>query len=146
MPSLGFALAAVAALLVGANSCHAGILLPDEVGFDADDLERALKALDQGGTSSSSGQNSPQSWPPEDDNQSRDPIGLLKSSLPMGGGSSSTSTSLSGGAIGSGVVLCLLNGTITHRDDTQLGRLPEDHGLSLPAPPGTYLLRPPRNA
>jgi hypothetical protein len=41
-------------------------------------------------------------------------------------------------------MICLLSSAITLADDTSLSRLPEDHGLSLPDPPGTDLLRPPR--
>ena len=134
-------LAAVVVMLSSATVARAGILMPQQVGFDANDLDRDLGA---GAGSSSSRQNSPQS-PPSDNDRQSNPLDLLKSSLPTSSSSSSTSTSSAGGAVGSGVVLCVFNNTLTLRDDSPFGQLAEDHGLSLPDPPGTDLLRPPRS-
>ena len=135
---------AVAALLAGTSTCRAGILTQDGLRFDAADLDRALSDNAAGAATSTSPSRSPQQqWPPSDNDRGNDPLGFLKSSLPTGS-SSSTSTSSSGGAVGSGVVLCLFNSTITFADESPLGRLVEERGLTLPAPPGTDLLRPPR--
>ena len=135
-------LTAMLAFASWAGTAQAGILLPEQVGFDAKDLERSLS--DEGAGSSRSSKNETPSWPSDNDDQQRTPLGLLKSSLPTSSSSSSSSSSGSG-AVGSGVVLCIFNSTITIDDDAPLSRLAESHGLSLPDPPGTDLLRPPRS-
>ena len=136
---------AVAVVLHGdAPVSNAGILLPQEVGFDANDLERALSEDGTAGAATSSRGRESQSWPPRENDKEQNPLGLLNSPLPMGNSSPSSSSSSAGGAVGSGIVLCLFNSTIAIADDAPLGRLAEDHGLSLPDPPGTNLLRPPR--
>jgi hypothetical protein len=132
-----------------ASESQAGILLPQQVSFDSSDLERALDAgpstATSGATSSSStSRRTSHEWPPSDSDQPTNPLELVKSSLPTSNSSSSTSTSSAGGAVGSGVVLCAFNNTLTLRDDSPLGQLAEDHGLALPEPPGTDLLRPPQ--
>ena len=139
----------IAALCVVISACAsqsvAGILVPQQVSFDASDLERALA---QGPSNSSAGSSSVPSrrpsheWPADENQRPTSPLELANS-LPTSGGSSSTSTSPSG-AVGSGVVVCVLNGTLALRDDSPLGKLAEDHGFSLPDPPGTELLRPPQ--
>lgn len=135
---------ALVMLFVSVNAAQAGILLPQPIGFDAKDLDQSLSDNHASGSSSSSTPQESQQWPPSDNDQQPSPLGLLNAPLPAGHSSSNTSTSSSGGAAGSGMALCLLNGTISVTDDLALGRLAEDHGLSLPDPPGTDLLRPPR--
>jgi hypothetical protein len=133
-----------------ATDCYAGILVPQQVSFDANDLEQALDAgastaatTSAGATSSS--RRASHDWPADNSDQPTNPLELANS-LPTGTSSSTTTSSSSaGGAIGSGLVSCVLNGTLTLRDDSPLGQLAEDHGFSLPDPPGTDLLRPPRS-
>jgi hypothetical protein len=145
------ALAAVCVLLsLHATPCRAGILLPQQVSFGECDLEKAVNSaaathggLASGASTSSSNRHRSPDWPASDGDQPSSPLELAKS-LPTGSSTSSTSTSSTGGAIGSGVVFCVLNGTLTLHDDSPLGLLAEDHGFSLPEPPGTDLLRPPR--
>ena len=141
--SLAIWIAFAVVLHSDARTAHAGIQLPQQVGFDAKDLEQSLDDEAGAGSSSSSQRNS-DSWPPTNNDDQPNPLGLLNSPLPTSNSSSSSSSSSAGGATGSGVVLCLFNGTIALTDDACLGRLAEDHGLSLPDPPGTDLLRPPR--
>ena len=134
-------LAAVVVMLCSASVASAGILMPQQVGFDEKDLDQALSA---GAAGASSHREHSRQWPPTDNDRESNPLDLLNSSLPTSSSSSGTSTSSAGGAVGSGVVLCVLNNAITTRDDSPLGQVAEDHGLSLPDPPGTDLLRPPR--
>jgi hypothetical protein len=134
--------AALMLLLLGTSASHAGILTPQQIGFDAEDLERSLSGEQSG--SSSVPYNAPTGPAGKDQDQRPSPMELLKDSLP-GGQSSSSSSSSTGGAGGTGSVFALSN-TIILVDDSFLRRLPEDHGLSLPDPPGTDLLRPPRSA
>lgn len=140
-------LAALSVMLsASATNCQAGILMPQQVSFDANDLERALDAgpsTASAGATSSSSRRTSHEWPPSDSDQPSNPLEFVKS-LPTSNSSSSTSTSSAGGAVGSGVVLCAFNNTLTLRDDSPLGQLAEDHGFSLPEPPGTDLLRPPQ--
>lgn len=133
---------AIVALLSIVTTCDAGIVLPQQIGFEEKDLENALDDAKTGRASSTSSNS--QEWPTKDRGNNQNPSELLKSPIPLGNSSSSSSSSSVGGAAGSGVVLCLFSNTITIADDSSLGRLPEDHGLSLPDPPGTDLLRPPR--
>jgi hypothetical protein len=141
------ALAAICVLLsVRATPCHAGILLPQQVSFGESDLVESLDSASRShsGTSSVPSRHRSHEWPAQDGNEPSTPLELA-SSLPTGNtGSSSTSNSSTGGAIGSGVVFCVLNGTLSLRDDSPLGHLAEDHGFSLPEAPGTDLLRPPQ--
>lgn len=132
--------AVLATMLIGTSAAHAGILAPQQLGYDVKDLERSL-----GGTqsSSSSAPDSKQSSADSERDKKIDPLGLLKATLPGSQSSSSSSSSSAGGA-GSGVVLAYLSGTVIMPDDSPLGRLPDDHGLSLPDAPGTDLLRPPK--
>jgi hypothetical protein len=146
MPVLTFA-----ALCVLGSACastaFAGILLPQQISFDADDIEQILASessqASTGASSSSSRRHLPE-WPAKDQGQPSSPLELANS-LPTSTSSSTTSSPAPGGAVGSGVVLCLLNNTITVQDDSPLGMLAEDHGFSLPDPPGTDLLRPPQS-
>lgn len=131
---------------VCASTTFAGILLPDQISFEADDIEQYLADNNsQGSTSSSSSparHRSP-AWPDENSNEPSSPLELANS-LPTGTSSGTTSSPSPSGAVGSGAVLCVLNSTINLQDDSPFGTLAEDHGLSLPDPPGTDLLRPPR--
>jgi hypothetical protein len=145
------------AMLAAASTCEAGILLPEQVTFNENDLERALEnggrnlaaGLAPRDTSCSSS-STPirrinRDWWNENERDENRPFELANyHNSPTGSSSSSTSTSSGGGAPGSGAVVCLLSGTLNLRDDSPLGHLAEDHGLSLPDPPGTDLLRPPR--
>ena len=124
-----------------ATAARGGILLPEQVGFSAADIDRSLESSSTAG-STSTGEHSSQNLPATDRDEKSNPLGLLKSTLPTSNSSSSSSSSA--GGIGSGSVVCLLNATIALQDDASLGQLAEDHGLSLPEPPGTDLLRPPR--
>jgi hypothetical protein len=143
------ALAAICVLAsVCASTASAGILLPQQVTFDEKDLAQDLAAglaprSSSAGTSAPARRHSPV-WPEENSNEPNSPLELA-SSLPTGTSSSTTSSPSPGGAVGSGVVLCVLNNTLTLQDDSPLGTLAEDHGFSLPDPPGTDLLRPPRS-
>jgi hypothetical protein len=154
MPRTCLPLLTLAALCVllssSAKHCWAGILVPPQVSFDANDLERAIEqgASEQGASRSSDGTSSSSrrvshDWPADESDQPTSPLELANS-LPTGTTSSSTTSSSPGGAIGSGAVQCVLNSTLTLQDDSPLGTLAEDHGFSLPDPPGTDLLRPPR--
>jgi hypothetical protein len=145
-------LAVVGSMLVmfSAASCHAGILMPAQVTFDADDLEKAIDSASTAGASSASqsAQTGPRriarDWWSDEHRDQNSPLELAKSNLPTGSTSSSTSSSPAGGAPGSGGVVCMLSASLDLRDDSPLGQLAEDHGFSLPDPPGTDLLRPPR--
>ncbi len=145
-----------------ASTCQAGILLPEQVTFDEQDLAASLATRDNSSVEKGSATPSPQSpasslqssstpirrikpdWWNQEHQDENVPFELTKSKLPTGNTSSSTSSSSSvAGAAGSSVV-CLLSASLILRDDSPLGQLAEDHGLSLPDPPGTDLLRPPR--
>ena len=143
---LAFVAIALALLLSSSSVCHAGILLPQQVGFDAQDLDQAMDTGDAAGGASSGSGGASNSWPPNNDDQQPGRLDLLKPSLPVRSSSSSSSSSSAGGAAGSNVVLCLFSGTTMIADDASLGRLAEDHGLSLPEAPGTDLFHPPRAA
>jgi hypothetical protein len=132
--------AVLVTLLIGTSPAHAGILAPQQIGYDIKDLERSLGSTQSG---SSSAPDSKQSSADSERDKKIDPLGLLTATLPGNQSSSSSSSSSSGGA-GSGVVSAHMSGTVFMPDDSPLGRLPEDHGLSQPDPPGTDLLRPPR--
>jgi hypothetical protein len=128
------------------SDSRAAILPPEQIDFSASDLERSIRDDSSGAGATSDSRNSD---PSQSDEQSQQQqlINLLQSNLPSGGssaGSSSTSSSSSGGSSSANAIGWSLNSTIAIRDDAPLGRLPEDHGLSLPDPPGTDLLRPPR--
>ena len=141
-------LAAAIALLACASGAQAGILLPQPVGFSEGDLEKSLCAKLAGGASStSSGDRNSQLPSQNSDDNSPNPLGLLKVHLPIGGTSSSSSSSSSStGGVGASMVVCSLNSTITIMDNTTLSRIADDRGIALPDPPGTNLLRPPRAA
>jgi hypothetical protein len=132
-------------LSVGASNSLAGILMPEQVSFGASDLDRALEqGTPSSSTRQSSSRRSSHEWPSDQGDRPSGPLELANT-LPTGNTSSSTSSSSAGGAVGSGVVICLLNGTLMLNDDSPLGSLAEDHGFSLPEPPGTDLLRPPQH-
>jgi hypothetical protein len=129
-------------LVLGATVGQAGIQLPQQVNFNAEDLEEALRAHASGATSTSSTSRRAS----RDDDEVADPSRFLKTSAPSGSNStgSTSSTSSGSGASSLLVVLCEFSGTTVLADDATLSELPEDHGLRLPDPPGTELLRPPR--
>jgi hypothetical protein len=133
--------AAVLVLLISACTSQAGILLPQQIGFDAKDLARSLSDNQASG---STAQHDTSQFPRGEQDQQPGPLGLLKGSFPMSHSSSSSSSSSGGGVAGASAALCLANSAITNEDDSSIGRLTENHGLSLPDPPGTDLLRPPR--
>jgi hypothetical protein len=142
LPTL-IGVAAIAVSLHG-SIAQAAIQLPDQIGFSTTDLERALSTSASSGAGTSSGQSDSRQHS-DDDNQERELLGLQDANLPSGGGSSGSSTnSSSSGGFSANAIGWLVNSTIAIRDDSPLGRLAEDHGLSLPDPPGTDLLRPPR--
>jgi hypothetical protein len=143
LPTL-ISVAAIAVSLHG-SIAQAAIQLPDQIGFSTTDLERALSNNASSGAGATSGQSDSRRNRSDDDNQERELLGLQDANLPSGGGSSgsSTNSSSSGGSSANAIDL-LVNSTIAIRDDSPLGRLAEYHGLSLPDPPGTDLLRPPR--
>jgi hypothetical protein len=139
------ALAASAVWLGCAGNAGAGIIAPQQIDFNADDL--AQSATDGSGAGASTSYSStnggnPQRLPWQDNGEQLDPLSLLDSHLPAGSTSSSSSTSSVSGVVVS--VVCSLNSTITLRDDSPLGRLAEERDFFLPDPPGTDLLRPPR--
>lgn len=139
---LALAVAALAVLLTDASFARAGILAPQQVNFGLSDLDRALADRGAAGSSSSSADSRETPFPFGDrDSHDSD---LPKLGMPVGHSTSTSTSSSTGVGAGSGIVLCLFSSTITITDDATLGRLPEDHGLSLPDPPGTDLLRPPR--
>jgi hypothetical protein len=140
------AAATLAVLLGSASITQAAILLPDQIGFNTSDLEQSLNDENSSSGAGSPSNQSPSS-PSNDESEQQELLGLLYANLPSGGtssGGSSTTSSSSGGSLGAGAVGWSLNSTIAMRDDSPLGRLAEDHGLRLPDPPGTDLLRPPR--
>ena len=136
--------ASTSVLLATVRECKAGIVSPAPISFDAKDLERELSASNAH-CGSSAPRNSQQA-PLRDDGQDPNQPDHLKPGIPLNQNSSSSSSSSAGGPAGSVAALGVLSGTIAIADDSLLGRLAEDHGLSLPDPPGTDLLRPPRNA
>ncbi len=140
-------MAAVAIALGCANRASAGIIAPQQIGMNAEDLAKWLadKADDGAGSSESTSQARENSkrLPLDGHDLPVDPLGLHESQTPLGSNSSSSSTSSTGGP-SSVPVVCVLDDAIATPDASPLGRLAEDHGLSLPVPPGTDLLRPPR--
>lgn len=129
------------AVLAATPRCQAGIMTPAPIGFDTKDLERELAA------SKSSGAAVPQHSQPGPDKygdqspQQRDYF----QTIPANSTSSNSSSSSSGGPSSSiGTAVGALNTALLLADDALLGRLPDEHGLMLPDPPGTDLLRPPR--
>jgi len=149
------------AMLAAASTCDAGILLPEQVTFNEQDLAASLATHGAASASSpdtrhptpdTSSSATPirriqRDWWNENERDENRPFELANyHNSPTGSSSSSTSTSSVGGAPGSGGVVCLLSGTLNLRDDSPLGTLAEDHGLSLPDPPGIDLLRPPQFA
>jgi len=133
------------------STCQAGILMPEQVTFDENDLAASLATRDSASSTASTSTSSASApvrriqrdWWSEEDRGGNVPFELSKSKLPTGTTSSSTSSSPVAGATSSTVV-CLLSAPLNLQDDAPLGQLAEDHGLSLPDPPGTDLLRPPR--
>jgi len=140
-----------------ASTCQAGILMPEQVTFDEQDLAASLATRESASSTDTrhptpdtcSSSSTPlrriqPDWWNQENQDENVPFELTKSKLPTGTTSSSTSSSSSvAGAAGSSVV-CLLSTPLNLRDDSPRGQLAEDHGLSLPDPPGTDLLRPPR--
>jgi hypothetical protein len=140
-----FGLAAIILLTLEGRSAHAGIVAPEAIDFGADDLERSLYDGSGGACAAPSESESPSPLP-TDDCARLALLGLLNnsSSLPTGGSSPSSSSSTSG-AYGSGAMIpCVISGLCNMHGDAQINQLAENHGLSLPDPPGTDLLRPPR--
>jgi hypothetical protein len=125
--------------LLSATVSEAGIVLPEQFNFDASDLEQSASA-GQAGTASPSASD----LPTNEDEDPKQSV-LLKVVLPSGSSSTSNSPTSTSRVAGSGGMLCVVNNTITVADDSSCGRLSEDHGLSLPDPPGIDLLRPPRH-
>lgn len=145
---LVFATGCMLAMLSAASTCQAGILMPEQVTFDEQDLAASLATRDSAQSSSAASAATPvrrieRDWWSDEERDENQPFELAKSNLPTGSTSSSTSPSPVGGATGSNVV-CLLSTSLILPDDSPLGQLAEDHGLSLPDPPGTDLLRPPQ--
>lgn len=151
--SLLFAAGCMFAMLCAASKCQAGILMPEQVTFDEQDLDNDLAAgLSQRSSSSAAATSSSSTsvrriqrdWWNQEHRDENIPFELTKSKLPTGTTSSSTSSSSSVAGATSSTVVCLLSAPLNLRDDSPLGQLAEDHGLSLPDPPGSDLLRPPR--
>jgi hypothetical protein len=138
--------AALILLLSSTSVVQAAILMPEQIGFSANDLEGSFTNDDaSAGAGSTSSRNNSQPAPSNDESEQKELLGLLHANLPSGGGSSAgSSSSSSGGSANSGAICWSAVNTIATRDDAPLGRLAEEHGLSLPDPPGTDLLRPPR--
>jgi hypothetical protein len=133
----------LALIVLGATVSQAGIQLPQQINFNAEDLEESLRAHASGLTSSSSTSRRAS----KEDDEAADPSRLLKTAAPSGSNStgSTSSTSSGSGASSLLVVLCAFTSTTVLADDATLSELPRDHGFSLPDPPGTDLLRPPRS-
>jgi hypothetical protein len=138
--------AALILLLSSTSVVQAAILMPEQIGFSANDLEGSFTNDDaSAGAGSTSSRNNSQPAPSNDESEQKELLGLLHANLPSGGGTSAgSSSSSSGGSANSGAICWSAVNTIATRDDAPLGRLAEEHGLSLPDPPGTDLLRPPR--
>jgi hypothetical protein len=139
----------IASLLLSMSSAatvHAGILQPDEIKFTAEDLERSLSIHESYGAGSSS-RHSDFHPASNDERDQRELFGLKQANLPSSGsspGSSSSSSSTTSGSMTAGAIASTVNYSSAIRDDSPLGRLAEGLGLTLPDPPGTDLLRPPR--
>lgn len=129
-------------VLSTAGTASAGIIVPQPIAFDAQDLERSM-SRDTAAKVPAASTNAPLS-PARNGNQQPDPLALLKTTWPGDSSSSSNSSSTGGNGVGTGVTMCWCQVHVVLADDASLGQLPEDHGLSLPDPPGTDLLRPPR--
>ena len=137
-------IAVAVAVLSSYGTAYAGIIVPQPISFDAQDLERSLSSGTGAGVPSTSS-HAPL-CPASPGHQPSDPLGLLKSTLPAENSSSSSSSTATGSSVGAGVAVCCCQAFVVVADDPSLGQLPEDHGLSLPDPPGTSLLRPPRRS
>jgi hypothetical protein len=138
--------AALVVLSSHARDAQAGILLPEQIDFTADDLEQSMSArATEGAGSSSSRHRDSQPLSPMNDSEHQEQLGLEHANLPSGtsSGGSSSSSSPAGGSMSAGAIGWSAT-TIAIQDDSPIGRLAEDYGLSLPDPPGTDLLRPPR--
>ena len=135
---VAFIAAAVSVLLTTTHECKAAIVSPSPVGFDAKDLGREF--ADSYASSSSSTPDNSQQLPAEENDPNRSRSDYLRTSIPLSQNSSSSSSSSAGGLAGSGAVVCMLNCKAVIPEDSLLGRLTEDHGPSLPDPPGTNLL------
>jgi hypothetical protein len=140
---IAFVAASTIVLLAIGQECKAGIISPAPIGFDDKDLDREL-ASSKSNCGAAAPKNSEQS-PLEDGDQNHNPSSdHLNTAIPLNQSSSSSSSSSTGGPAGSGAAFCTLSTTTANADDSLLGRLPEDQALSVPNPPGTDLLRPPR--
>jgi hypothetical protein len=140
-PMLAIFALGVALLLVG--KCEAAIVGPTPISFDQKDLDKSLNS-GKAGCGSSAPQNYRNHASDESD-QNSGGLDRLKAALPLGQSSSSSSSSTAGGGISAGAMPCVFSSTAAIVDDSPLSRLAEDHGFSLPDPPGTDLLRPPRS-
>jgi hypothetical protein len=144
---LASAIILVVALIVSVSAgsvAQAAILLPDQIDLSADDLERTLSSDATGSAGSPSRRCNSDSLPSDNSDKPSERLSLLQGQVPGGGASSNGSSSSVGGNTTVGTVGNPLATTIALRDDAPLGRLAEDQGLSLPDPPGSDLLRPPR--
>jgi hypothetical protein len=118
------------------------IVGPVPVSFDQKDLDKSLDDS-KSGCGSSAPMNSRQ-IPSDEHGRNSDGLDRLKAALPLSQGSSSSSSSSAGGGATFGAMPCVFNSTAAISDDSPLGCLAEDHGFTLPDPPGLDLLRPPR--
>jgi len=140
---MSFAAIIAAAIVVAActSESQAGIIAPQAVSFDAQELEASLSGDSARSDMSTEGRDAP--LPLDDGDSSPTPLGLLKSSLPPNGNSSSGSSSPTGGA-GTNVIAYVLSSAVTFEDDpAAVGKVAETRRLSLPDAPSSELLRPP---
>ena len=128
--------------LLLASMGEAAIVGPAPVSFDQNDLDKSLNDSKAG--CGSSAPDHCRHVPADEHDRNSDGLERLKAALPLGQGSSSSSSSSAGGGATAGAMPCVFNSTVALSDDSPLGRLAEDHGFTLPDPPGTDLLRPPR--
>jgi hypothetical protein len=125
-----------------ASAGEAAIVGPAPVSFDQKDLDKSLNDSKAG-----CGSSAPDHFrhvPSDERDRNSDGLDRVKAALPVGQGSSSSSSSSAGGGATSGAMPCVFNSTVATSDDSPLGHLADDHGFTLPDPPGTDLLRPPQ--
>lgn len=128
---------------------HGAIYEPPQVGFSVDDLERELSTdavvySRQLSSDSMSSRFGSAEFPSDESEMPDNPLEFVKSWLPTGNSSSGTSNSTTGGGVLSNGVMCALNTTTTILENVLVGQLTEHQPVSLPDPPGTNLIRPPR--
>ena len=134
----------VLTLFVVPLSASASIVMPDAVSPDVEQMLSSAEAASTSAATSSSGSNPTPSAPyNERDDSEQELLARLLTANSSTGGSSSGTSSSSGGANGSAPSALACDVSPTSDADVVASIYGERH-LTLPMPPGTDLLRPPR--